>query len=191
MNLKFKIASGAILIALILIFWLGWHFGKTRVRCPQITNDTIFIHDTNWVVINDTTYYPLKPDTIIDVDTFLIDVDTNAILKKFFNQYGYEWEQKDSNIVINGYTSISQNTILKNDIKYKWLQPTTTVVNNLDNSIHYNKYLYAGLGVPFKNFNYINLELTYAFPKGYISGYWVPELKSFGAKAGVTLFKFE
>ena len=191
MNLKFKIASGAILIALILIFWLGWHFGKGRVRCPEITNDTIVVHDTSWHVIYDTTFISSKPDTIYNTDTVYKDVDTAVILKDYFLKKGYEWQKKDSNIVVNGYSIVKENRLISTDIKYKWLKPTTTTITNVDNSIHYNKYIYGGLGIPFKNFNYINLELTYAFPKGYVSGYWVPELKSFGAKAGVTLFKFE
>jgi len=186
-----KILVGVILAILIASFVGGCEYGKSRVKCPVVASDSILVHDTNWVIIHDTAFYPLKPDTVINVDTFLVDVDTAAILKNYFNQYGYAWEKKDSNILMQGYTIISQNKILQNEIKYKWLQPTQIINNNIDNSITYTKYLYGGLGVPFKDLKYINLEVMYAFPKGYVGGMWTPELKSFGVKAGVTFLKFK
>jgi hypothetical protein len=210
MNLFSKILVGAIIVAFAASFYFGSRYGRTLVKCPVTTSDTIYVQDTSWHYLRDSLFNTIdslnniksKVDTLYQPgDTIYGDIDTLAILNKFYSKYGYEWEKKDSNILINGYTIVSKNEILSNEVKYKWLKPQTIINNetNIDNSITYNKYVYGGVGLPvypFKyktisNINYINLELVYVYPKGYTRVSWEPYTNSFSLSSGVTIFKIK
>lgn len=162
----------------------GCSHGRKTKQCPTVVSDTIYRYDTTWVYINqrDTVY--LRQDTII--------IDTSAILQKFYNRYGYSWEQKDNAIIINGYTTVTQNKILSNELKYKWLLPQQTIINNsVDQSKHYAKYITAGLSVPVKDIGYTSFDLNFVFRRGYVGAFYNHGLQSFGVNAGTVLFKFK
>jgi hypothetical protein len=105
---------------------------NNRKKCPttpgQITKtDTTYIYDT--------VYKSLAAKTLKIKDSFPyevpVNVDTAAILAKYYTQYNYEREFSDSNIDIKLFTSIQENRITKDSLKYKWKRPTTMIVNNI------------------------------------------------------------
>jgi hypothetical protein len=87
--------------------------------------------------------------------------------------------------------TVSQNKLSDVDLEYRWTGKTTTIINNVDNSVHYSKYISAGLSFPLKDPKYFEIESVYTGKKGYLGVGYIPELKSFSAKIGVNIFKFQ
>ena len=200
-KLKSYLISGAIVIILGLGFWAGWKSHSALQPCPTITVDTIEVYDPYWHHIADSlaglppkeVIKWLPQDTLyIPGDSVLVNVDTAAILKDYFSVYKYQWEKLDSGLLqVNLETTVTKNKPIKYDLKYKILRPQSVIINNIDNSVLYNSYIMAGVDIPFKNINYITLELFYIFPKGYIKTLYTPELESFGVGVGATIIKFK
>ena len=175
-----------------IIFIGGCVHGRKTKKCPEIITNTILVNDTvTYQIIDHVPYYIVHNDTVIYKETIIQQVDTAAILKDYFAIHVYDRHWQDSLIIVNLKDSISQNKSIGNIFRYKILRPQTIINNTIDNSITYNSYLTFGLGIPIKNVNYINLELDYNWRKGYAGIQYIPELKSFGVKAGVTLLKFK
>lgn len=200
MNKNNLIVAGALILFLLTMGFVGgWNAHKTFKPCPTITVDTVTVQDPYWHHIADSLAgLPpkekvkwLPQDTLfVPGDTVLADVDTAAILKDYFSVYKYEWNKNTDTLNINLQTTVTKNQPISYKLNYKFNIPFTTIENNIDNSVTYSKYLYLGIDIPIKNFNYIEVEALYAFPKGYVGVGYEPEIKSFSAKAGVTLFKF-
>lgn len=200
MNKNNLIVAGGLLLFLLTVGFIGgWNAYKTFKPCPTITVDTVKVEDPYWHHIADSLAgLPpkekikwLPQDTLfIPGDTMFKDVDTLAILRDYYSVYQYEWNKNNDTLNINLLTTVTKNQPISYKLNYKFNIPFTTVENNIDNSVTYGKYIYLGIDVPIKNFNYIEVEALYAFPKGYIGVGYEPEIKSFSAKAGITLFKF-
>lgn len=201
MKLKIYIIAGAIVLTSILGFIGGYRTYPHINPCPTITSDTIFVRDTVWYNIHDTI-----TNTIVERDTISVpveipsEVDTAAILKDYLSVYRYLWEKQDSNISLKLYTTITKNKPINYDLSYKWLKPQQVIVNNIDNTITYNRYLYVGATLPVYSFkdsvsiatiNHIGLDAIYAFPKGYIGAEWKPYYNIISAKVGFKLFTFK
>lgn len=190
----------AMTIAMAIAGFCGWSLYPKINQCPTITNDTVFVHDTTWHTIIDSIPYTIRDTIWLAGDTVEIptDVDTAAILKDYFAVYGYPKSWDNDTISVNLYTTITQNKPIKYNFKYKLNMPFTTVINNIDNSVAYNKYIQFGLSMPvYKldksplNIQDLSLEGTYVFPKGYAGAAWQPNTQSIMARAGVTLFKIK
>jgi len=189
---KLLIVAGMILF--ILTFIMGCEHGKKSVKCPVITTDTITHVDTVEYHIKDTVKFYVKvPGTIIYVKVPVLPTkeDTARILKDFYALHPYSRSWHDKNVEISLNDTLTQNNYLHNDFSYKILRPETTVINTTDNSISYEHFIQLGLGVPFSNVKYTSLEANYIFPKGNLGAFYMPEIKSFGAKVGVTIIKFK
>lgn len=205
---------GGVILALLLGIggWSGWSLHKTLRPCPTITTDTVTIIDTNTYNLRDSfrlelsnlqkqvDYWKAHRDTIIlpgDSIPVPTVVDTAAILRDYFAVYSYGWSKEDSNILVKDSVIVTQNTPVWHNLTYKLNRPFTTVINNVDNSITYNRYVQAGLSMPVYgydttkvNVQNLTLEGTYVWDKGYIGIGWQPNTQSIMARAGVTLFKF-
>lgn len=180
-----------IAVSLIAGFIGGYKMYPSIHPCPTVTSDTVFVHDTTVYTIVDSIPYPVR-DTIFFPDTVTIptDVDTNAILQDYYAVYGYPWEKADSNIKFNLYTTITQNKPIRYSFSYELLKPQEVVYNNIDNSITYNRYLYAGAGISTYEPN-ISLNLLYASDKSYFKVGYTPKTKGIELGAGIKLLKFK
>ncbi len=180
---------------LALSYISGCRHGKRLVHCPQITSNTVYVHDTVFhTITNQFPYYVYKVDTVIYDHLIPADVDTAEILRNFFATYKYEryWTARDTlEVFLTDY--ISQNKPIHNIFKYKWLLPTTITNTTVDNSVTYSSYLYIGGSVPISigNFKYSSIDLTLALPKWYVGVGYLPGVNTFAIKGGVKIFQFK
>jgi len=86
---------------------------------------------------------------------------------------------------------VSENKIYPQKFDYKIKRPQTIIVNTVDNSSHYNRYITVGLGMPLNDPNYFSIEGTFQTEKYYAGASYIPELKSFGIRAGIPIVKFK
>lgn len=215
MKLKHYLIIGAVVLLFGLGFWAGWRSHSVLRPCPVITTDTILVTDTSWHTVKDSLdnvidslesnvdYWQHHRDTIkLPGDTIPMPavIDTVAILKDYYAIYKYGWEKEDSNVLVKDSVIITRNTPIWNSLSYKLKKPQQIIINNIDNSITYQKYIQAGLYIPvynanadtnrFDNLNNTVVELTYTFPRGYLGVGWQPMSNIFGIRAGTTVFKF-
>ena len=190
----YLIVGGIVVLTFLSLgFWGGYKAYHHWHPCPAITHDTTIVHDTVTHTITKD-HYIVSTDTVIHTDTILKDIDTVAILHDYYDKHVYNRHWADTNVAVNIIDTISMNRSIGNIFTYKLLRPQTVIVNTTDNSITYNKYVYAGLSVPIstKYINEISLDALYAFPKGYIGASWQFLNKNvLSAKAGLTIFKYK
>jgi hypothetical protein len=172
-----------------------------------VTN-TVIVHDTGWHRVVDSLNYIVdslknkpQPDPVIvhlpgEPVIIPADVDTAAILKKFYTTFRYYWQFPETftdgdSIRIKLNTTISQNKPLVYDLSYQWLKPQTIINNNVDNSVSYSKYLYLGLDLPFYNMENAEITALFAFRRGYLGGGYSPFARGFSLKTGVKLFTWD
>ena len=199
-NTAILLGSFAIFV-MFACFVSGCCYHKNHSKCPEITTNTIILHDPYWYHIADSlSNLPPKEkikwqpqDTFFTPsDTFFKNVDTAAILKNHFSVFRYKWDKLDTGkLELNLFTTISENKPLKYELDYKILQPQTIINNTQDNSIHYAKYIYAGFDLPFKNIEYASVDVLYAFSRGYLGFGYIPLQKGLSLKGGVNLFKWQ
>lgn len=178
-----------VIIFLFAVFVGGCRYGRTRVKCPVTTTDTIYKYDTITHAIHDVVTQVVR-DTIYFPDTIPSIVDTLAILKDYYAIYTYDWPKQDSNINLSLQTTITQNRPVKYDFSYKLLRPQT-VVNNVTtiNNPYYNR-LYLGATVPLKS-GYPGIDITMVTQKYYGGMEYQPKEKIFSVKAGISIIKFK
>lgn len=197
-NLAFILCGLAIFI-MALCFVSGCNYHKNHFKCPEITTNTVILHDTIIHQVIDTfPFYIVKRDTIIYTDVIIQPVDTAAILQNYFalhvydrKWYGLDSLTKDSLLYVNIHDTITQNRSIGNKFQYKILRPQTITYNSIDNSVLYAKYLYAGLDIPFYNAEFSELSLLFAFKRGYIGAGYAPMARGFSLKTGVKLFTWD
>jgi hypothetical protein len=203
-NINTYIAVG--LTSLILLLgsgtYIGWHLYKSLHPVKPVVTNTITVTDPYWHHIADSlAALPpkehikwLPQDTLFYPDTIPGKIDTAAILKDYFAVYKYLWEKtlKDS-VQISLQTTVTKNQPIAYDLKYKLLFPISTTTTIVDNSVHYNKYLQAGITVPIalKYINTTSIDAQYIFPKGYVGAGFQPYNGIISAKAGLTIFKIK
>jgi hypothetical protein len=188
---KYLIITGIILLFLGFIFWMGWKAYPHYHKCPTITSEITYIHDTvHHYIIGSFPYYVQGNDIIIH-DTIPRVVDTLAILQDYYNKHVYNRKWENDTLLVNLEDTISRNKPIGNIFKYQIKTPFTIIENKIDNSILYNKYLTVGIGIPIKDLKYIDINLNYNWKKGYVGAFYNPELKSFGIRGGITLIKLK
>jgi len=193
--------GGLALILMIVCFVSGCNYHKNRHECPEITTHTVIVHDPYWHHIADSlaNLPPIEKikwqpqDTFFTPpDTFFKDVDTAAILKNHFSVFRYKWHKLDTGkLELNLFTTITRNKPIKYELDYKILQPQTIINNTQDNSVHYTKYLYAGINIPFYNAEFSELVILSTFKEGYLGCGYAPLQKGVSLKTGIRLFKWE
>jgi hypothetical protein len=184
------------LVILAGVFFFGYSMFPKWNPCPPTQTDTTYVHDTIIHHIPDTIpYYIVHTDSIIYKDQKWVDsvllankVDTTEILKRYYAQYYYDREWKDSLIAVQIHDVVSENKFMNNAFTYKLLQPQT-IVQNIDNSKTYANYLQGGLDIPFQNIKYINLGVQYINPKFYVGLGYGPTI-GIVVKGGFTILKF-
>jgi len=170
----------------------GCQYGRSKVKCPEIVSNTVLVHDSIIHHIVDTfPYYIVKRDSIIKRVEVPANVDTAAILQAYYDVYKYDRQFKDSLLQVNLTDYVSQNDFQGSDFSYKILRAQTIVNNTIDNTVTYNRYIYFGLDVPLMDVNYVELEATFNWERGYVGVGWEPKIKSINLKAGVPIFKFK
>lgn len=180
-----------VLIAFALTGYIGYTLYPKYNPCPEITSDTIYVHDTIPHYIPDTIpYYYAVHDTIMYPDTIPADVDTAAILRQFYAEYSYTRTWADSLLSVEIKDVISQNKPIDNIFTYKILRPQT-VVTNITNNYSYGKYIIAGVDIPMKNVKYANIEAMFVTRRWYAGAGYNISLNSPTIKGGLTLFKFK
>ena len=190
-NLAFILGGLAIFI-MIVCFVSGCNYHKRQNPCPDpvIVTNTVILHDTVTHHI-DKWHYSQKTDTVIYTDTIIQPVDTTEILKDYFALHVYSRHWQDSLLTVDLRDTITENRFLRNDFRYKILRPQIIINNTLDQSVHYNKYFYLGLDLPFYDSDHAEVMALYAFDKGFIGAGYAPFQKGVSVKAGVKIFKFE
>lgn len=197
-----KILFGAIIIFSLLAFMKGCSYGKTRVKCPTITTNIKYIHDT--ITRETPNYYPYYiqgKDSIIYQEKLIpAKVDTIAILHDYYAKHIYNRQWKDSLLDVQVQDQVTKNEISNLNFKYKILRAQTIINNTQDNSITYSHYIYGGVSMPiypFKqygtisNINYIGLNMIYAAPKMYLNVKWTPYIKGFEFGIGIKILQFK
>jgi len=206
-NLAF-ILAGIFMFCMIACFISGCNYHKNHFKSPEAQTVTIEVRDTGWYHIVDSLNHVVdslknkpQPDPVIvyqpgEKIPIPADVDTAAILARHYTTFRYYWQFPEKftpgdSIRIKLNTTISENKPLVYDLSYQWLKPQTIVNNTVDNSVHYNKYLYVGLDLPFYKMENAEITALYAFSRGYLGGGYAPFAKGFSLKTGVTLLKFK
>jgi hypothetical protein len=187
-----KVIKYLILVVSVLLLsgaFIGgcqWH--KKYRSCPEIVTHTVILHDTILHRIVDSfPYYIVRRDSIVYRDTVFKDVDTNAILEDYFALHYYSRTWEDSLLSAKSEDAISQNGFVDNKFTYRILRPQSITYNQIDNSVHYNKYLLLGLSVPIQDYKTAQLEAVFVLPKFYIGAGFGSQ--GLSIKAGGTLFK--
>lgn len=194
---KDYIVIGLAAIALLAVWYLGYSMYPKLNESPSNAPDTLFIHDTVTHVIPDSIpYYIVKVDSVKIRDQKWMDsvilankVDTAEILKDYYATHYYSRSWEDSLVTIKLSDEVSQNTFGKASLSYKFLKPQV-IIRSDTTRYNYSKYLYLGLDVPIKDVRYTNIDLIYAFKKGYTGVGYNPMLNSVSIKGGFTLWKF-
>jgi hypothetical protein len=184
-------------IAILLLFFAfmgGCQYHKKTFKCPEVKRNTTYIHDTTTYGIP--TYYPYYipgKDSIVHdtVNRKLTKEDTLRITKNFYDKHYYPRKWEDTLLLVNQTDMVTENKIFPQNFSYVIKRPQTIINNSVDNSITFNRYVTFGLGVPIKDVNYINLEATYNWEKGYVGAQYIPKINSFGIRAGATIFHFK
>lgn len=181
------------IIVLIIGMFIGGYFTYPQFNpCPEITTDTIKFYDTiTFHHIPDSFPYYVESKPIIIHDTIYPKIDSSIVYKDYFDLHIYDRKWENDSMEINLRDTLSQNKYRGNYFTYRQKYPTSTVNNNVDNSIRYDKYLQLGIAVPIKDWKYSQVELNYIFPKGSLGGFYQPEIKSFGVKASTTILKIK
>ena len=205
-NLAWLLGALAIFV-MVVCFVSGCNYHKNRTKPEYITNTVILRDTSSYKIIaqlnceiDSLKNLPAKErikwlpqDTLFTpADTFFKDADTMAILRHCYSKYRYRYYKciPDS-LELELFTTVQRNMPIKYEVNYKILMPQTITYNTVDNSVNYSRYLYGGLDVPFYYMDGTEVELMYAFERGYIGGGYAPLAKSGSLKAGFTLFKFK
>jgi hypothetical protein len=182
----------AFLCVLLIVFMKGCSYGRDHKKCPEVITNTIVVHDTvTHEIVSTYPHYINHTDTIIYVDTVLQKVDTLKILADYFSLHVSDNRWSDSLLTVDLKTYISENKLKNSVFKYKITRPQTLITNLVDNSIHYNKYLYAGGSIPVKDIRYAAFSGFYAFSRGLIGLGYNPYLKSVNVTGAIKIAKLK
>ena len=200
-NMKTYLTIGAISALLLALSFIGGcQYHKRTIKPPVITTETILVHDTiDHYIIDQVPYYITKVDSIIKRDTVFREVDTLKILEDYYAIHYYTRIWEDTLVKATLEDAISENRSIDAKFRYKLLKPQTIINKTYDYSTHYDKYIYFGFSLPvypFKvneisNINYVGLEATFAYPKGYLRIGWQPYAETFNIGTGIRIAKFK
>jgi len=108
---------------------------------------------------------PVPHDSVV-VDTFWRDVDTAAILRRFFTQYTYQDTIRDSSFVAILREVIAQNQIVERQMQFQNLRPTAVTYKT--NIVAAPAQWYAGPTIYLGNRMGVGAEILYARNKNAI-----------------------
>lgn len=195
-----KVILVVCLVLLAASFIGGCQYGKSGIKCPEITTTTVYKIDTVVKTIVDRyPYYIIGKDSIIH-DTIPRIVDTALILKDYFDTHVYNRNWNDSLINVDIKDFISENKPMHNVFSYTIKRPQQIIYNTVDNSVSYSRSIYMGLNVPIRHDpNYtlpvdvmnVGIEGFYTFKTGYVGLEYVPEVKGINIKLGAKVIKFK
>jgi len=183
--------GGLAIFVMFACFISGCNYHKNHFKCPEIKKDTVLIYDTiPHYIIGSFPYYLQGKDSIIH-DTIPKDIDTLAILHDYYDKHIYDRKWENDTLLVNLNDTITRNEPIGNIFKYKIKIPFTTINNTQDNSIHYTKYIYAGISIPFKDIEYTEFSILSTFKGGYAGIGYSPLQKGVSLKTGIRLFKWQ
>jgi hypothetical protein len=190
-NLTFLLGGLAIFI-MIACFVSGCHYHKFHYPCPEpsIVTNKVILRDTITHFI-DKWHYSQRTDTVIYNDTIIQPVDTLQILADYFALHVYFRTWEDTLLKVDIRDTVTQNKFLQNEFKYRILRPQTITTFITDNSVHYSKYVYLGLDIPFYNAEFSEVTALYAFNKGFLGAGYAPFQKGLSIKTGFKIIKFK
>jgi len=118
---RLSLAAIAVLVGLVV----GWMLKPSPALTTVAVTKTV-------TVPGDSIPYPVPvavpvPHDSVVVDTFWRDVDTAAILRRFFTQYTYQDTIRDSSFVAILREVIAQNQIVERQMQFQNLRPTQVV----------------------------------------------------------------
>jgi len=194
--IKIGIGLGIVLLILSMTWCSGYRYHKNHFKCPTISHDTTYVHDTTtYTIVDHKPYYVYHTDTIYVRDTtylpkLLTKADTLRILSDYYAMHVYDrkWEAKDT-LLVNIKDFITENKSIKNEFKFQILRPQTIINNSVDNSIHYNRYLYAYIGTNIHDYNQSSIGLSYAGPKLTGGIGYAPYIKGINVHLGINILK--
>lgn len=196
MNNKTKniIVAIAVLIILGLFFGIGYYAHSKWNPCPVSDTTVVYVYDTVTHEIHDSIPY-YKVDSVKYRDQAWMDsvikankVDTVKLLADYYAIHYYTRTWEDSLLTVSLKDAISENKPGENTFTYRILRPQQ-IVNNVVNEYNYSRYLYFGLDVPIRDVKYANVDLLYAFKRGYAGVGYSPKLNSISIKAGIKIAK--
>jgi hypothetical protein len=183
--------GGLAVFVMMTCFVSGCNYHKHRHPCPEITTHTVIIHDTLiYNIVDSFPYYISHTDTIVYPDTIIQPVDTAEILRDYFALHVYDRHWEDSLLAVDLRDTVTQNRFLHNDFSYKILRPQQIINYYQDNSVHYSKYIYGGVSIPF-NIEYASIDILSTFKRGYFGIGYAPLQKGVSLKGGLRLFTWE
>jgi hypothetical protein len=150
-----------VLIIILVIALIIKSCNSNKTPKPKVITHT----KTEYITIENTipSYVPkwrTRIDTISETDSFLIDVDTLAILTDYYAKYHYYDVQDFDSFKLIISDTVTQNMITGRQIKYTLRYPKTTVTEK----IYINKReVYVGLGGVGNStqLNYVGGEVLY------------------------------
>jgi hypothetical protein len=155
----FNNIQSVLIIVLVIALIIKSCGGETPK--PKVITHT----ETEYITVENTIpkYVPrwrTRIDTIFETDSFLIDVDTLAILTDYYAKYYYNDVQDFDSFKLTILDTVTQNMITGRQIKYTLRYPKTTITEK----IYINKReVYVGLGGVGNStqLNYVGGELLY------------------------------
>jgi hypothetical protein len=189
-KIKNIIISTLATIALTIAFWGGYLFYPVQNPCQVIHTGTKYIHDTTEHNIYH--IYPVlqDPDTVVYRDTIPGKIDTAEVVRDYYAKHFYTRHFTDSLLDARLTDIITQNRPTESRFTYKILKPQT-IINNTVTSTTWNRYLCIGLDANIYDPKFSNVELIYASPKFYAGAGYMPLIKGFNIKAGLTIIKLK
>lgn len=193
--LKTGIYTVVFLILLYFSFKMGYNYRSDNSVSLLKEVDTVFIKDTfKYVIYDKVPEYILIRDSVKYRDEVWADsvirvnkVDTLELLRKYYAVHYYIRSWTDSLISIIRHDAISENDFIDSKIEYEFLQPRS-IVRNIQYS--YNQYLYGGITIPFGNFNYTGLQISYAGSRFATGLIYQPGIKTLSLSLGGVIKSF-
>ena len=178
------IIAGMALVILTGIFFLG--YSRYPVWHPQEpgSDSIVYIYDTfDHHIIDTFPFYIIKKDSIKYRDPVWMDsviqaskIDTteiNKFLRDYFAEHFYNRKWNDTLISINMGDIVTENQIVKSDITYKLLKPTS-IIDNTQTVNNYSKYIYLGGSLSIPNSKFSNAGIYGAFPRTFYGASYMP-----------------
>ena len=155
----FNNIQSVLIIVLVIALIIKSCGGK--IPKPKVITHT----ETEYITVEKTIpkYVPkwkTRIDTVVETDSFFIDVDTLAILTDYYAKYYYNDIQDFDSFKLTILDTVTQNMITGRQIKYTLRYPKTTITEK----IYINKReVYVGLGGVGNStqLNYVGGELLY------------------------------
>jgi hypothetical protein len=160
----------SVLIVVLVIALIIKSCGDEKPKPKVITHTK-----TEYITVENTipSYIPkwkTRIDTVVETDSFLINVDTANILREYYAKYYYHDEQDFDSFKVIILDTITQNMITGRQIKYTLTYPKTIITEK----IYINKReVYVGLGGVgnINQLNYVGGELLYKTKNNKIYGF--------------------